>query len=153
MFFSPSTNGFYTPEIHGSAIPSDAVEVSSAEHDSLIGGSAQGKEIRPDANGHPALVDPAPPTIEQLQVLLMQSVQTHMDAAAKALGYDNLLSAVSYADEPSVPTFQAQGQAFRAWRSAVWAQCYVLLAEVQAETRPVPTAEELLALLPVLNLP
>ena len=81
------------------------------------------------------------------------AVQAHMDAQAKVLGYDNLLSAISYADEPSIPRFQADGQAFRAWRSMVWAKCHELLAQVQEGALAVPAEAELLALLPQVQLP
>lgn len=81
------------------------------------------------------------------------AVQAHLDAAAFAAGYDNIQTAVSYADEPAVAKFQNEGLAFRAWRSLVWAHCYAVLAEVQAAARPVPTEAELVAELPDLVLP
>lgn len=67
------------------------------------------------------------------------------DGAAVDAGYENIRSAVTYADEPSVPRFQAEGRAFRAWRSLVWARCYEILNEVQAGQRPIPTEAELVA--------
>lgn len=101
----------------------------------------------------------APESVRQALALaaattaMTTAVQTHLDAQAQARGYDNLLSAISYADEPAVPRFQADGQAFRAWRSLVWAQCHELLAQVQDGTLAVPTEAELLALLPQVQLP
>jgi len=83
---------------------------------------------------------------------VVSAVQAHMDAAAKDAGYDDVKSAVTYADEPAVPRFQAEGRAFRAWRSLVWAKCYELLDAVQAGTRPPMTAEQVIAELPALNL-
>lgn len=76
------------------------------------------------------------------------AVQDHMDTRAQAHGYDSLLSAISYADEPAVPSFRADGLAFRAWRSLVWAKCHEVLAKVQAGTLAVPTEAALLAMLP-----
>jgi len=67
---------------------------------------------------------PPAPTIADITT----AVQAHLDAAARAAGYDDIRSVVTYADEPAVPKFQADGQAFRAWRSLVWAKCYELLA-------------------------
>lgn len=84
---------------------------------------------------------------------LTNHVQAHLDAAAKAAGYDNIYTAVTYADEPAVPRFQAEGQAFRAWRSLVWDAANAIRADVEAGTRPVPTAAELLAELPAITLP
>lgn len=80
-------------------------------------------------------------------------VQDYMDSTAKELRYDGIASAVSYAEEPSVPKFQEEGQAFRAWRSLVWAKCYEILDEVNDGKRPIPSDEELIAELPQLVLP
>ena len=73
----------------------------------------------------------------------IEAVQNMLDNAAKAKGYDSILSACSYAAYPN--PFQAEGQEFVAWRGAVWAKCYEILGEVEAGTRPVPTVSELLA--------
>lgn len=81
------------------------------------------------------------------------AVQRHMDASAKAAGYDDIKSAVTYADEPAVLRFQAEGQAFRAWRSLCWAKCYEVQADVEAGNRQIPTEAQLIAELPELVLP
>lgn len=97
---------------------------------------------------------PAPePTPEEIEAAKVALVQEHMDAAARALRYDDIKTACTYADEPSVPKFQAEGLAFRVWRSQVWAACYAILADVQSGLRGVPTDSELLAELPALELP
>lgn len=84
---------------------------------------------------------------------LQAVVQRELDRVAQSRGYDSIFTATTYAEEASVPVFQAEGRALRAWRSKVWALCYSLLAEVQAGQRPAPTADELLALLPAPGLP
>lgn len=81
------------------------------------------------------------------------TIQRHMDEAARAAGYDDIKAAVTYADEPAVPRFQAEGQAFRTWRSLCWAYGYEQLAAVEAGTRPQPTVAQFLAELPPLDLP
>lgn len=153
MFYAQSTGGFYSPVIHGGNIPADAVEISAEEYASIIDGQAAGKRIVSDASGHPILQDPPPPTVEQIIDSIAAAVQAHMDAAAKAAGYDDVKSAVTYAEEPAVQKFRAEGQAFRAWRSLVWAKCYELLAAVQSGARPPMTAQQVIAELPALNLP
>ena len=80
---------------------------------------------------------------EQNKQTLITAVQNMLDNAAKAKGYDSILSACSYAAYPN--PFQAEGQEFVAWRGAVWAKCYEILGEVKAGARPVPTVSELLA--------
>lgn len=92
---------------------------------------------------------PPDPTPEEIRQNLTIAVSAHMNATAKTLGYSSIHTAVTYADEPAVPKFQAEGQALRAWRSLVWAQCYAILDEVNAGTRPIPTESELIALLPI----
>lgn len=84
---------------------------------------------------------------------LRAAMQAHMDQAAKAAGYDDIKSAVTYAEEPAVPKFQKEGRALRAWRSMVWAYGYEQIAAVQAGLRAQPSAEELIAELPVLVMP
>ncbi|WP_311969358.1 hypothetical protein [Pseudomonas baltica] len=87
----------------------------------------------------------------ELQSTFEAQVQTHLDDAAKASGYDNIMTAVSYAEEPAVTKFQSDGLAFRAWRSKVWAYVYQALTEVNAGTRETPTVEAFIAELPPLE--
>jgi hypothetical protein len=97
------------------------------------------------SQGHTATVQ-AP--VVDLQALLTDTVQSLMDAKAQSYHYDDLTTAVTYAEEPSVPKFQEEGQAFRAWRSQVWATAYSILGEVQAGHRSFPTVAEVPSLLP-----
>ena len=156
MYYSRSKQGFYESSIHGAAIPADAVEITLSQHAALLDAQASGKRIVPDANGYPVAQDPPPPpapTAEQIRAALTDAVYAHMNAAAHARGYDDIKAAVTYAEEPAVSIFQAEGRALRAWRSLVWAHCYQALADVQAGTRAIPTAAQLIAELPALDLP
>ncbi len=94
---------------------------------------------------------PTPPTPEQIKQQLTWAVQRHLDVKAQERNYDNIVSACSYA--AAVNPFQEEGLAYLNWRSSVWAYCYTVMAEVEAQTRLVPTAEELIAELPQLVLP
>ena len=94
-----------------------------------------------------------PSTPSDPVALYTNAVQAHLDNVARAKGYDGILSAVTYAEESSVPRFQQEGILFRAWRSNVWANCYTMVAEVQQGLRPAPTVEEVIAALPVITLP
>lgn len=58
MFYSPTTNGFYTLEIHGSNIPADSVEITAEQYAALLQGQSEGKQIVPDENGFPILITP-----------------------------------------------------------------------------------------------
>ena len=106
-----------------------------------------------------SIIDPSetiipadPPTSDQIISSLINAVQKHLDETAKTRGYDGILSACTYATDTN-PTFSAEGQACVSWRSAVWAKCYQIMAEVMAGTRPTPTESELIALLPVIIWP
>lgn len=67
MIYSKLTGGFYSREIHGDDIPSDAVEITTEQHAELLEGQSQGKIISADENGYPILIDPPPLTAEQIQ--------------------------------------------------------------------------------------
>ena len=94
-----------------------------------------------------------PLTAAQEVELFRSAIQQHLDAAAVAAGYDDIKTAVTYAEEPAVPKFQIEGQAFREWRSLCWAHCYAVLDAVNAGERDIQTAEELIVELPTLVLP
>lgn len=87
-------------------------------------------------------------TPEQVEAALSVAVQDFLDGTARSFGYDDIRSAVTYAEEPSVPKFQVEGRALRAWRSKVWAKCYQILDDVKAEQEPIPTDAELIRALP-----
>lgn len=93
-----------------------------------------------------------PATEAEIVAAYMSAVQQHMDAGAVSFGYDNLISVITYAEEPAVARYQAEGQAFRAWRSACWLACEQMLAAVKAGERPAPTHAELIAELPKLGI-
>lgn len=99
-----------------------------------------------------ALIPPPEPaeTLDQVKARLQSAVQNHLDGMAIAHGYDSIVSACSYAGAPN--PFQADGQAFLAWRGAVWQHCYQVLADVQAGNQSAPTEAELIASLPALSL-
>ena len=154
IFYSGGTNGFYPDDIFSKEqMPDDVVEISFEEHASLLDGQTKGKEIKPDESGRPYLAAPPPLTEEQETRLYEMAAQLHMDTAAHEHGYDNIATAVSYADEPAVTKFQREGKAFREWRSLVWAFCYDMLAKYKAGAIEKPTVEQLVAALPALVIP
>lgn len=153
MHYSPSTGGFYTRDIHGENIPDDAVEVTKSEHAALLAGQSAGKRIAARSDGRPELQDPPAPTFDALVAANTAAIQRELDRQAQAKGYDNIVSACTYAAQPVGAPFQAEGAAFLAWRSQVWTQAYATLALVQAGTATMPTPAEAVAAMPVLELP
>lgn len=98
------------------------------------------------------ITDKSPEQLEEiLKTKLTSAVQAHLDSEAQAKGYDNILSASSYAGFTNA--FQAEAISFLEWRSAVWTYAYQVLADVKAATRTAPTVEELIAELPVRVVP
>lgn len=94
------------------------------------------------------VLTPAPPDLSVIARQLVLVVDDHIDSTAKSMGYASIVTAVSYADEPAVPKFQAEGAALRAWRSQCYARLYELQGEAMAGQRPIPTPTELIGLLP-----
>lgn len=96
---------------------------------------------------------PPPPTFQELAAMYLKTVQTLLDTVAVEFGYDSLLAAASYADEPAVPKFQAEGKALRQWRSLVWQACYAMFAQAEAGTIPLPSEAAVLSALPPAPVP
>lgn len=87
----------------------------------------------------------------KLQTQYTALVQSMLDKEAQKLGYDNCNSVCTYVDT-GVQKFDDEGRAFRAWRSAVWAKGYEILALVKAGEMAIPTEEELVEMLPALEI-
>lgn len=183
MYYSKSTNGFYDSTIHGTRtikiadptwvrnreddlaaplidisnpdckIPLDAVEITAADHAALLAGQSAGQRIVAGEDGLPELADPLPLTIEQRIASATAAVQIHLDSQARLLGYEDIKSAVSYADEPMVAKFQQEGRALRAWRSLVWAHYYSVLDAFKASGNQAFSVDDMIAGLPKIDLP
>ena len=102
--------------------------------------------------GEPAPYAPQGLPPEVLQAQLTLTVQAFLDATPIAHGYDGILSLCTYATS-SNPKFASEGQAGVLWRDEVWGKAHEVMLEVQSGTRPAPTRDELIALLPVMQWP
>lgn len=65
MFTSKSTRGFYDESIHAS-MPGDVVEISAENHAELLAAQSEGKIIAWGDDGFPVLIDPPPPSDDEL---------------------------------------------------------------------------------------
>ena len=60
-YFSASTGGFYTPDVHTpQEIPADSHEISDGEWQQLLTAQAQGKQIVSGTHGGPIAIDRKP---------------------------------------------------------------------------------------------
>jgi hypothetical protein len=72
-----------------------------------------------------------------LMLEITNDTQHRLDDFAQGRGYDNMLSACTYASSPT-PKFAAEGAYCLQQRDATWAVLYSILAEVEAGTREMP---------------
>jgi len=90
---------------------------------------------------------PAPPTQEQIIAQLTFVLERRYDEVAQVKRYDNRLTCALRAGYAG--PFQTEGTTFALWMDDCNAEAYVIMAECQQGTRPIPTGAELLALMPV----
>lgn len=82
-----------------------------------------------------------------------QAVQAHVDATAQGRMYDGGMSLAGYVSS-AVPEWQAEAQAFVAWRDSVWLFVFGLLAQIEAgEAEPPESPAALVAMLPAMEWP
>ena len=93
------------------------------------------------------VVPVVPPSNASTKSRLTSVIQSMLDEKAIERNYDSILSLCTYATSPTAK-FSDEGQAGIVWRDEVWAKGYSILADVEAGTRSIPTADELLAELP-----
>lgn len=161
--FDPATRAFTGP------LELDESDKSPLEDDVYLipGGCLEAAPPTPEDGQWPFIVDgewvlqplpvepepePAPiPTLEQRAAVLLRSVDTYLNLAARAKGYDSIITAALRAGYPG--PFHDEGMAFAIWMDSVYAKCYELLAQVRGGAIAEPTASQLIAMLPVLVLP
>jgi hypothetical protein len=106
MFYAKSTNGFYIASINGDNIPEDAVEITEAEHATLLEGQSLGKVITADGEGRPILIDPPAPTDDYLKARCKSQAKSR-------------LAETDFCELPSVRAVITNGEEMDAYRTAV----------------------------------
>ena len=97
---------------------------------------------------------PQPPTAEELIATYRAAVGRHINAVAVGLGFDSIVTAVTYADEPADERNQQYGIALRSWRSECWKACRDVLIAWQGGTLEEEITEQgLIDKLPVFKAP
>jgi len=88
-----------------------------------------------------------------LQQTIVEQTQQRLDDFARTRNYDGILSLCTYVTS-TVPKFQSEGQYGVEARDATYATLYTLLAEIQTDTRPMPSGfADIEPELPVLEWP
>jgi hypothetical protein len=94
-----------------------------------------------------------PLTQGEIEAALTRQVQERLDEFVRTHGYDNILSACTYATS-TVPKFASDGQYCVEARDATWAAAYAILDDALAGNRPMPgSIEEIEGELPTLVWP
>ena len=68
---------------------------------------------------------------------IIAATQNRLDQFAQTRGYDNILSACTYATSPTAK-FSSEGQYCVVQRDATWAKLLEILADVETGIRPLP---------------
>ena len=85
MYYSKSTKGFYSKEIHGNNIPNDCVEITLDEYKALINGQSNGQAISVNENGKPVLIEIETPelTYAELRKSEYPEITDYLDGIVK----------------------------------------------------------------------
>lgn len=81
MYYSKTTGGFYSQDIHGENMPADVVEISDEVHAEMLAGQALGKRIVAGQDGAPMLADQPAPTTTELWASHQVQAQVALDAS------------------------------------------------------------------------
>ena len=85
--------------------------------------------------------------LDELTALFKEKTQELLDAKAREKGYDDILSACSYAGYDN--DFRAEGESFGIWRARVWKYGYALLNAIAEGKHKLPKSfDEILAEMP-----
>lgn len=91
-----------------------------------------------------------PMTNAEIMRVCEQTIQRRLDDFARTRNYDTILSACSYVNSFN-PTFKDEGTKCSMIRDATWNKCYEIMNEVIGGTRSMPSLEQLISELPVLD--
>lgn len=147
MRFSPSTLGWYPEFINYQNLPSDVVTVSDSLYQSL-----RHKCIVVDSDGYPHEKPAQAITFQERAAYMLSRVDAHIDAAAKAKGYDNRITFYMRSGVPESPYYE-EGLAFALWMDTCYEKCIQIMGLVQSGEMDEPNETTLLGLLPILELP
>lgn len=80
---------------------------------------------------------PLPMTLVDVEKMLIEQTQSRLDNFAQSRGYDNILSACSYSNDPNIK-FQTEGTHCVQMRSQTWIVLYQIISDIKNEVRSMP---------------
>ena len=95
---------------------------------------------------------PQPPTFEEMQEAFKAAIQETLDVFAKTREYTNISNACTYVASTD-EQFALEGQYAVKARDLTWRTAHNILNDVASGARPMPTIDEVIAELPILNWP
>ncbi|MBP2856114.1 tail fiber assembly protein [Dickeya oryzae] len=128
-YFSPSTRGFYLSEIHGSSMPSDVVEISDDDYQTLLTRQAAGHIIQFDTlSGKPVAVPIPEPSADELAKVAIATAGKELQARRSVA--TSRITELMYADELGIAT-DIEKSALPEWKRYL-----VLLSRIDTTTAP-----------------
>lgn len=87
---------------------------------------------------------------QQIQQYFEDAIEAYMTSVVQTRNYRDIHTAASYVNSTN-EKFAKEGAACNKWRDDVWDKCYAILGDVENGLRPIPTLEEVIAELPLLD--
>ena len=98
-----------------------------------------------------AVPEPEPPTAQDIINQYDTAIENWLDSTVQQRNYKNVESCISYEGDNN-PKYAREAEAVKAWRSAVYTQAEVLIAQyIGGDISAVPPIEEIIAELPQLD--
>jgi hypothetical protein len=95
MFYSKSTNGFYTTDLHGANMPADVVEITSGQHSQLLEDQSRGKQITAGEDGNPVAVTPPAPEVTIPRAVTMRQARLALLQAGKLVDVNAAIASMA----------------------------------------------------------
>lgn len=98
-----------------------------------------------------AVPEPEPPTAQDIINQYDTAIENWLDSTVQQRNYKNVESCISYVGDAN-PKYAREAEAVKAWRSAVYTQAEVLIAQyIGGDISAVPPIETIIAELPQLD--
>ena len=98
-----------------------------------------------------AVPEPEPPTAQDIINKYDTAIENWLDSTVQQRNYKNVESCISYEGDNN-PKYAREAEAVKAWRSAVYTQAEVLIAQyIGGDISAVPPIEQIIAELPQLD--